>query len=467
MKGISVSPRKAWSGRFQKPTDVAVERFSSSLPFDRRLYEEDIAASIAHCQMLAKQKIISRAEAQQIIKGLRTIREEFRRGAFVPLPSDEDIHMAVERRLYELVGPVAGKLHTARSRNDQIATDLRLFVRRHIAEVDRRLRSLQKALAVTARRELRTVMPGLTHLQPAQPILLSHHLLAYAAMFERDRSRLADQLPRVNVLPLGSGALAGTTFNIDRHYVAKLLKFSAISTNSLDAVSDRDFIVEFLSTLALVGIHLSRFCEDLILWCSEPFSFVELPDEFATGSSMMPQKKNPDVAELIRGKSGRLVANLVSLLVALKALPMAYNRDLQEDKEPLFDSVDTVESSLELLARMVTKLRFNRARMRQAASAGFTLATELADYLAAKGVPFREAHEIVGRIVRHCLGRQRRLEELSVGELREFSPKFDDSVKGWLDPLAAVERRRSPGGTAPENIIAQLRALKLAARSSS
>ncbi|GBD26413.1 Argininosuccinate lyase [bacterium HR30] len=465
MKRRHIPPAKAWSGRFAKPTDEAVERFCSSLSFDQRLYEEDIEASIAHCRMLAKQKIISQREARQIIRGLNAIREEFRHATFVPLPTDEDIHMAVERRLYELAGPVAGKLHTARSRNDQIATDLRLFVRRHIAEVDRRLRTLQEALGAAALRELHTVAPGFTHLQPAQPILLSHHLLAYAAMLERDRSRLADQLPRVNVLPLGSGALAGTTFNIDRNYVAKLLKFSAISMNSLDAVSDRDFIVEFLAALALIGVHLSRFCEDLILWSSAQFSFVDLPEEFATGSSMMPQKKNPDVAELIRGKSGRLVANLVSLLVTLKGLPMSYNRDLQEDKEPLFDSVDAVESSLDVLARMVSKLRFNRERMREAATAGFTLATELADYLASKGIPFREAHEIVGRIVRYCVERKRRLEELSLAELRSFCSKFDESVRPWLDPLAAVARRQAPGGTSPENVKAQLRALKLSTRS--
>ena len=465
MKGRHAPPLKAWSGRFQRPTDSLVERFCSSLPFDRRLFEEDIAASIAHCRMLAKQKIISQKDARQIIHGLQIVRQEFRAGTFVAQPTDEDIHMAVERRLYELTGPVAGKLHTARSRNDQIATDLRLFIRRHIAEVDRRLCNLQKALAAAARRELDTVAPGFTHLQPAQPILLSHHLLAYVAMLERDRQRLTDQLPRVNILSLGSGALAGTTFPIDRHYVAKLLKFSGISTNSLDAVSDRDFIVEFLAALALIGIHLSRFCEDLILWCSPLFSFVELPEEFATGSSMMPQKKNPDVAELIRGKSGRLVGNLVSLLVTLKALPMAYNRDLQEDKEPLFDSVDAVEASLDVIAPLVRQLRFHRERLREAASMGFTLATELADYLASKGIPFREAHEIVGRIVRYCVERNRRLEELNLSELRKFSPEFDDRVHSWLDPLAAVQRRGAPGGTSRENVIAQLRALNLSTRS--
>jgi argininosuccinate lyase len=284
-------------------------------------------------------------------------------------------------------------------------------------------------------------------------------------MLQRDRQRLSDQLSRVNVLPLGAGALAGTTFNIDRTYVAKLLDFPAVASNSMDAVSDRDFVVEFLATLALVGIHLSRFCEDLILWCSPQFGFVELPDEFATGSSMMPQKKNPDVPELVRGKTGRLIGNLVSLMTALKGLPMAYNRDLQEDKEPLFDSVDTVSASLEVLAKMTSKLRFNRQRMREAATAGFTLATEMADYLAAKGLPFREAHEVVGRIVRHCIERNRRIEELGVEELRQFSPSFGPDVKAWLDPAAAIERRQVFGGTAVQNVLQQIRELKAQLRS--
>jgi argininosuccinate lyase len=452
---------KAWSGRFAAATHQEVEKFTTSFPFDRRLYEEDIAGSIAHCRMLARQKIISQKDGQTIVAGLKQILREFRTSSFVTHPSDEDIHMAVERRLYELVGPVAGKLHTARSRNDQIATDLRLYVRKQIAVTDQRVATLQKALAKVARRELQTILPGFTHLQPAQPILLSHHLLAYAFMLQRDRERLHDQLERVNVLPLGSGALAGTTFPIDREYVAKQLGFTRVSLNSLDAVSDRDFVAEFLATLALLGVHLSRLCEDLILWCSPQFAFVELPDEFATGSSMMPQKKNPDVAELIRGKTGRLIGNLTALLAMLKALPMAYNRDLQEDKEPLFDSVDTVQSSLAVLAPLIAALRFDRARMQEAATAGFTLATELADYLAAKGMPFREAHEVVGRIVRSCIERRISLESLSVDELRTFSKLFDRDVHQWLNPAAAIARRRAIGGTAPENIEIQLKALKL------
>jgi argininosuccinate lyase len=452
---------KAWSGRFAAATHQEVEKFTTSFPFDRRLYEEDIAGSIAHCRMLARQKIISQKDGQTIVAGLKQILREFRTSSFVAHPSDEDIHMAVERRLYELVGPVAGKLHTARSRNDQIATDLRLYVRKQIAVTDQRVATLQKALAKVARRELQTILPGFTHLQAAQPILLSHHLLAYAFMLQRDRERLHDQLERVNVLPLGSGALAGTTFPIDREYVAKQLGFTRVSLNSLDAVSDRDFVAEFLATLALLGVHLSRLCEDLILWCSPQFAFVELPDEFATGSSMMPQKKNPDVAELIRGKTGRLIGNLTALLAMLKALPMAYNRDLQEDKEPLFDSVDTVQSSLAVLAPLIAALRFDRARMQEAATAGFTLATELADYLAAKGMPFREAHEVVGRIVRSCIERRISLESLSVDELRTFSKLFDRDVHQWLNPAAAIARRRAIGGTAPENIEIQLKALKL------
>lgn len=452
---------KAWAGRMSEPTHPLVESFSTSFPFDRRLWSQDIRGSLVHCQMLARQGIIPKADGKTIAAGLRRVLAEFEEGTFAPQAGDEDIHMAVERRLIEIVGPVGGKLHTARSRNDQVALDLRLYVREAAESVRELLRELQEALAGLARRHRNVVMPGYTHLQPAQPVLLAHHLLAYAQMLERDRDRIGDQHRRINVLPLGSGALAGTTFPIDRDWVAKRLGFDSVAENSMDAVSDRDFVVEFLAALALVGVHLSRFSEDLILWCSQEFGFVTLPDAFATGSSIMPQKKNPDVAELVRGKSGRLFGNLMALLTTLKGLPMTYNRDLQEDKEPLFDSVDTVSQALEVLAAMVPRLQVREDRLTKAAPAGYTLATELADYLSRQGVPFREAHGIVGAIVQDCLGRGIGLEELTLAELQGFAPQFGPDVLEWLSPLAAVKRRTSQGGTSPESITRQLRLLRL------
>ena len=448
---------KAWAGRMAEPTHHLVESFTTSFPFDRRLYAHDIEGSIAHCEMLAKQRIIARRDATRIVTALRQIRTELDRGRFQAVPGDEDIHMAIERRLIEKSGPVGGKLHTARSRNDQVALDLRLFLRAETRAIIGQIRELRRAFAGVAKRHADVRMPGYTHLQPAQPVLFAHHLLAYAEMLGRDHDRFTDCLTRIDVLPLGSGALAGTTFPIDRADVARRLGFSAVSANSMDAVSDRDFAAEFLSAAALLGMHLSRFAEDLILWSSQEFRFIELPDAFATGSSIMPQKKNPDVAELIRGKTGRLYGNLLSLLTTLKGLPMTYNRDLQEDKEPVFDSVDTVKASLAILQALLPALRINRERMQTASTAGYTLATELADYLSAKGVPFRDAHGVVGEIVRHCIATQRGLEDLSYTELRRFSPHFARDVRRWLSADAAVRRRRAVGGTAPENIRRQLR----------
>jgi argininosuccinate lyase len=448
---------KAWAGRMAEPTHRLVESFTTSYPFDRRLYAHDIAGSIAHCEMLARQRIIPRAHSNRIITALRQIKGEFDDGRFRPSPGDEDIHMAIERRLIEKVGSIGGELHTARSRNDQVALDLRLFLRDEIADIRRGLDGVRHALATLATRHADVILPGYTHLQPAQPVLFGHHCLAYAEMLVRDAGRFDDCGARLDVLPLGSGALAGTTFAIDRTYVARRLGFRAVSANSMDAVSDRDFAVEFLAACAILGMHLSRLAEDLILWSSREFGFVELPDAFATGSSIMPQKKNPDVAELIRGKTGRLYGNLVSLLTTLKGLPMTYNRDLQEDKEPVFDSVDTIKSGLEVFGALLPQLRLNRDRMRAAATAGFTLATELADYLATKGVPFREAHGTVGAIVRHCLAAGRGLEELTLEELRRFSPRFGADVKKWLSAAAAVGRRRAIGGTSPDNLRRQLR----------
>ncbi|HVO24858.1 MAG TPA: argininosuccinate lyase [Candidatus Margulisiibacteriota bacterium] len=448
---------KAWAGRMAEPTNRLVESFTTSYPFDRRLYAHDIAGSITHCEMLARQRIIPRTHSQRIITALRQIKAEFDSGRFRPSPADEDIHMAVERRLIEKVGSVGGELHTARSRNDQVALDLRLFLREEIAGIRQRLGDLRHALATLAARHPDVILPGYTHLQPAQPVLFGHHCLAYAEMLARDAERFADCSARLDVLPLGSGALAGTTFPIDRMYVARRLGFRAVSTNSMDAVSDRDFAAEFLAACAILGMHLSRLAEDLILWSSQEFGFVELPDAFATGSSIMPQKKNPDVAELIRGKTGRLYGNLLSLLTTLKGLPMTYNRDLQEDKEPVFDSVDTVKSSLEVLSALLPQLHVRPDRMRAAATAGFTLATELADYLATKGVPFRAAHGVVGAIVRQCLATGRALQDLSLAELRRFSPRFGADVQKWLSAAAAVRRRRAIGGTSPDNVRRQLR----------
>ena len=450
---------KAWAGRMAQPTARVVEAFTTSFPFDRRLYAHDIAGSIAHCEMLGRQGIIEPTEARTIVTGLQAILAEFESGRFRALPGDEAIHMAVERRLIETVGSVGGKLHTARSRNDQVALDLRLFLRAETRGIRTLILRLQRALGTLARRYDDVVMPGYTHLQPAQPVLFAHHCLAYVEMLTRDLDRFADMLRRIDVLPLGSGALAGTTFPIDRRYVARRLGFRRVSTNSMDAVSDRDFAADFLAAAAILGMHLSRLAEDLILWSSLEFGFVELPDAFATGSSIMPQKKNPDVAELVRGKTGRLYGNLMSLLTTLKGLPLTYNRDLQEDKEPVFDSVDTVKGSLEVLAAMLPKLRLNRARIGQAATAGYMLATELADYLSSRGVPFRDAHAVVGAIVRHCLAAKAPLESLSVDELRRFSPVFDVDVAQWLSAAAAVRRRRAPGGTAPDNVQRALRRL--------
>jgi argininosuccinate lyase len=456
-RGQGQTSGKAWAGRMAAPTHPLVESFTTSLPFDRRLFAHDITGSIAHCEMLARQQIITQRDATQIIAALRQIRAELERGTFQSSRADEDIHMAVERRLIEKIGAVGGKLHTARSRNDQVALDLRLYLKDETQRILELLQQLRHALAGVATAHADAVMPGYTHLQPAQPVLFAHHLLAYVEMLERDGQRLSDGLKRIDVLPLGSGALAGTTFPIDRLYVARRLGFRSVSTNSMDAVSDRDFAVEFLAAAAILGMHLSRFAEDLILWSSQEFGFVTLPDAFATGSSIMPQKKNPDVAELIRGKTGRLYGNLLSLLTTLKGLPMTYNRDLQEDKEPVFDSVDTIKASLAVLSAMLPNLQVNRDRMATAATAGYTLATELADYLSTKGVPFRDAHGIVGAIVRHCVQQAVGLEQLTIEQLRGFSSHFTADVRKWLHTDAALRRRRAVGGTSPRNVRRQLR----------
>ncbi len=448
---------KAWAGRFAAAADPRMEAFTSSLAFDRRLARYDIQGSVAHCKMLVKQKLLSRAEGQKILTGLKTIERELERDRFPFLPSDEDIHMAIERRLTQKIGPLGGKLHTARSRNDQVLLDVRLFMRDEIAAIGKLLGRLQKRLARVAKRHRAIVLPGYTHLQRAQPVLLAHHLLAYHEMFSRDAERLQQCRERTNVLPLGAGALAGTTLPIDRAYVARVLGFARVSENSLDTVADRDFVAEFLASGAILGMHLSRLSEEIVLWSSSEFGFIDLPEAFSTGSSMMPQKKNPDVLEIIRGKTGRLYGNLLALLTVLKGLPLAYNRDLQEDKEPLFDTVDTLKGILTVLEPMLGQLRFRTERLTEAALGGLMLATDVADYLVEKKMPFRQAHSVVGAVVQWCVAGGKELHQLTLQDWQQFSPLFEADLLPRLSLEAAVERRQSYGGTARKNVERQLR----------
>lgn len=444
--------KKLWGGRFSKSTNKAVESFTESISFDKRLYDEDIEGSIAHVTMLKKQKIVAPDEAAKIVKALKKIKKEIEGGSFEFKPEQEDIHMAIENRLRELIGDVAGKLHTARSRNDQIATDLRLYLKKELPLIFKLLLDLQKIFVKKAKAYIDTPVPGYTHLQRAQPVFLSHYLLAYVEMWERDKSRLIDCYKRLDVLPLGAGALSGTTFPLDRDYVAKLLNFSQTTRNSMDAVSDRDFIIEFLSALSIIMMHLSRLAEDMILWNTYEFNFVILPDDFCTGSSIMPQKKNPDVLELIRGKTGRVYGSLFALLTLMKGLPLTYNRDMQEDKENLFDAIDTTSSSLDILGKMFEKVEFNKKRMEEEAKKGFILATEVADYLTKKGLPFRDAHEITGKIVAYCEVKNKELSELTVDEFKGFSEKFDKDIFEALDLKKAISARNIKGGTGIERI---------------
>ncbi len=443
---------KPWGGRFAGPTDPAAERFTASLGFDRRLWPYDLEGSRAWARALHGAGLLTKEELAQILGGLDEVGQELTAGTFPFRPELEDIHMNIERRLQEKVGAVGGKLHTGRSRNDQIALDERLYLRDVIGRIDRGLREVQSALIRRAEEHLGVPMPGYTHLQRAQPVLLSHHLLAYVFMLQRDRERLRDCLGRVNVLPLGSGALAGAAFAIDRDALGRDLGFARPSSNSLDAVSDRDFLLEFLSAAAILGMHWSRLAADLTLWATVEFGFVEFSDAFATGSSIMPQKKNPDVAELIRGKCGRLYGNLLAVLTTLKGLPLAYNSDMQEDKEPLFDSVDTLEGILGVLPPMLSSLTFNADRMREAAGADYSTATDLADYLVKKGLPFRQAHEVVGGVVRHAIKTKRALEALSMEELTRFSPLFAADVFQAISVEASLRARAAIGGTSPEAV---------------
>ena len=447
---------KPWGGRFEGATEKSVEEFTSSLHFDRRLYHQDIFGSMAHARMLAKQGILSVPEAEAIIEGLAEIQKEIDAGEFVFDPALEDIHMAVEARLTAKIGEVGRKLHTARSRNDQVALDVRLYLADEVEALTEGLAELRRAGARLARRYLGVILPGYTHMQRAQPVLFAHHLLAYDEMWRRDQMRLTESLARIKVSPLGAAALAGTTFPIDPAYTADQVGFPEIFRNSLDAVSDRDFSLEFLSHAAIIMVHLSRLSEELIFWASAEFGFVALPDSYATGSSIMPQKKNPDVAELIRGKCGRVVGHLMSLLVTVKGLPLAYNRDLQEDKEPLFDTVDTVKASVSLMAGMLGSLDIREDRVSQALRGGYLSATDLADYLVQQGVPFRTAHEQVGRLVRYAEFQGKELLELSLEEIQRFASQAGPDVFEWLAIDNVVARRASPGGTAPERVAAAL-----------
>ena len=445
-----------WKGRFQEETSALVQAYGESVSFDWRLFAHDIRGSVAHARGLEKARVITKAEREAIERGLGAIQHEIERGDFEFQSALEDVHMNIEAELTKRIGPAGAKLHTARSRNDQVATDARLYCRDALDSITGLVRGLQRALVEAAERAGDAVMPGYTHLQRGQPVLFAHHLLAYVEMLERDAARLRDARARVNVMPLGSGALAGSTIILDRELVAKQLGFDAVSQNSMDAVSDRDFIAEILFAIALCGIHLSRLSEDVILWCSSEFGFVSLSDAHTTGSSLMPQKKNPDVAELTRGKSGRLVGNLMSLLTVLKGLPMTYNRDLQEDKEPLFDSVDTIKAALEVFAEMISGMEVRAAATRAAASDPMLLATDIADYLVKRGVPFRQAHEIVGKLVAFSLEKKRPFQRMKLADFRRFWEGFEDDVFDVLRLDTALAARKGIGAPSPRNVKAQL-----------
>ena len=451
---------KLWKGQFRKPLDPDALRFSSSLNVDRRLYREDLRGSLAHVSMLGRQGILPPADVRAIRRGLRAIEREIESAKFPRLVEEgrdgrfraEDIHMAIEARLISKIGQVGAKLHTARSRNDQVALDERLFLRRTIPRLVKLMRGLQRALLRTAKRNGLCVIPGYTHLQRAQPVLLAHHLLAYVSMLERDIGRFSDCLRRSDRSPLGAGALAGTSFPIDRARVARTLGFSGVEENSIDAVSDRDALIEFVACSAIVMMHLSRLAEEFVLWSSQEWRFLELADEFTTGSSIMPQKKNPDMAELVRGKTGRVYGDLMALLTVMKGLPLAYNRDLQEDKEPVFDAADTVDRSLQIMTAMLRTARFVTGRFEEELNEDFLLATELADYLTRKGLPFRTAHAIVGQVVALCKHRAITLKALPLREYRKFSPLFSKDLYALLDVRTSLALKRSAGSTAPREV---------------
>ncbi|WP_164731442.1 argininosuccinate lyase [Entomomonas moraniae] len=449
---MSKETNQSWGGRFNEPVDAFVARFTASVDFDKRLYKHDIMGSIAHAKMLAEVGVLTNIERDAIIEGLNQIQQEIEAGAFEWRVDLEDVHMNIEAKLTERIGVTGKKLHTGRSRNDQVATDIRLWLRDEITRIQSEVIRLQQGILDLAEREADTIMPGFTHLQTAQPVTFGHHLLAWFEMLSRDYERLVDCRKRVNRMPLGSAALAGTTYPIDRLVTCKLLDFEAVSGNSLDGVSDRDFAIEFCNVASLIMMHLSRFSEELVLWTSAQFRFIDLPDRFCTGSSIMPQKKNPDVPELIRGKTGRVYGDLMGLLTLMKGQPLAYNKDNQEDKEPLFDAVDTVADSLRAFADMVPAIQARRENMREAALRGFSTATDLADYLVRKGLPFRDCHEIVGHAVRYGVENNKDLAEMSLAELRQFSDKIDNDVFAVLTLEGSVNARNHLGGTAPTQV---------------
>lgn len=449
--------KKPWSGRFKKATAVNVERFTSSIHFDRRLYACDIEGSIAHATMLARQGIITKKESAQMIATLKGILKDIESGTLTFSVEDEDIHMTIEKELIRRMGDGGGKLHSARSRNDQVVLDERLFLRKEIKTILAIVHELQRTLLKIAKQEIKTMMPGYTHMQKAQPVLLSHYLLAYVEMFNRDAQRLNECEKRVNVLPLGVAALAGTSLPIDREFTAMLLDFPSVSLNSMDTVADRDFVAEFIFATSLMMMHVSRFCEDLIIWCSDEFGFVEISDAYTTGSSIMPQKKNPDVAELIRGKTARVYGNLVAIMTLLKGLPMTYNRDLQEDKEPLFDTVDTVKNCLSIFIEMINHTTFNKKRMYDAVHQGYASATDAAEYLVGKGVPFRTAHAIVGKMIAHCLDKKKDLESLTLKEYKGFSKHFANDILQKITLENAVNSRKHTGGTATQSVLQRIK----------
>ena len=451
---------KTWNGAFEKDTDKSVEEFTSSIDIDIRLYKHDIQGSIVHSQMLAKQEIITIDEASEIIRGLKEIENEIDTRNFKLSDSLEDVHMHIEARLIEKIGETAKKLHTARSRNDQVALDLRMYLKDEIIIILDLIKNLQKTLLEIAEKNSDVIMSGYTHLQKAQPILFSHHIMAYFEMFKRDGERMQDCFKRVNVMPLGSAALAGTTYPIDRSGVSELLGFKEISKNSMDAVSDRDFIMEFISNATISMIHLSRMSEEFILWSSKEFDFVEISDAFTTGSSIMPQKKNPDVAELVRGKTGRVVGSLMNIITIMKGLPLTYNRDMQEDKVPLFDTIDILKSSLDIYIKMLPNIKIKKENMAKSVQTGFLNATDFADYLTQKGIPFRDAHSIAGKTVAYAIKNKKELQDLSIDELQNFSNLIEKDIFESLKIENVINKRVSFGGTAKQNVLSAIKKAK-------
>ena len=448
---------KLWSGRFTKPSNSLSNDFNASIDIDKRMWKQDIKGSIAHAKMLAKQGILSAADKELIVSGLESICGDLETGSIDLIPEKyEDIHMAVEEILTERIGDAGKRLHTARSRNDQVATDFRLFVMDAIDETEENIAVLMESLAIKAKEYETAVMPGFTHLQKAQPVLLSHHLLAYHNMFSRDLDRFEDCKKRTDCMPLGSGALAGTSYDTDREYLASELGFSKISSNSMDAVSDRDFAIEFLSCASQCMMHLSRFCEEIIFWNTSDVGFIEIDDAFATGSSIMPQKKNPDMAELIRGKTGRVYGDLMALLTAMKSLPLAYNKDMQEDKEPVFDAFDTLNDCLKVFTGMLDTLKFKTEKMARSAKTGYMNATDCADYLVKKGLPFRECHAVIGKLVLDCIEKGCAIEDLSIDELKQYSPLFEEDLYEKISPEACIASKISEGSTSFESVKKQL-----------